>query len=72
MSPSALVALERRSLYTATINRIVRESLALMLKRYTLSKMHYRKLLSESYLDRLKRIQAAWSGVRLSGEQAAL
>ena len=72
MSPSALVALERRSLYTATINKIERESLALMRKRYTLLKMHYRKLLLPSYLDRLKGIQAAWSEVRLSGEQAAL
>ena len=72
MSTSAFIALGRRCLYTATINKIVKESLALTLKRYKLLKMYYRKLLSASYLDRLKRTQAARSGVRLSGEQAAL
>ena len=63
---------EMRYLYTATINKIERESLAPMLKRYTSLKMLYRNLLSTSYSDTLMRTRAAEFGVRLSREQAAL
>ena len=59
-----------RYLYTATINKIERESLAPTLKRYISLEMHYRNQLSTSYFGSLMRTRAAWFGVRLSGEQA--